>query len=88
MLKNKKILIKIKINKHNANTYLFNFVTVCIISFLFFTLSICIYKPKIIPNPKIENEIILFVKDIFSFKKDNANAKKKENVHIAKITST
>ena len=35
-----------------------------------------------------ENEIILFVKDIFSFKKDNANAKKKENVHIAKITST
>jgi hypothetical protein len=46
------------------------------------------YKPRTIPITRTENEIILFVKDIFSFKKDNANAKKKENVHIAKITST
>ncbi|BFT66303.1 hypothetical protein HMPREF3181_00169 [Parvimonas sp. KA00067] len=46
------------------------------------------YKPKKIPTAKIENEIILFAKDIFFFKKDKTNAKKKENVHIAKITST
>jgi hypothetical protein len=46
------------------------------------------YKPRTIPIKRTENEIILFVKDTFSFKKDNANAKKKENVHIAKITST
>ena len=57
-------------------------------SFLFFTLRICMYKPKKIPTAKIENEIILFAKDIFFFKKDKTNAKKKENVHIAKITST
>lgn len=46
------------------------------------------YKPKKIPITKIEKEIILLISVEFFFKKDNTNAKKKENVHIVKITST
>jgi len=45
------------------------------------------YIPKIIPIIRIDNEIILFNKDIFFLKKDKTNAKKKENVHIVKIIS-
>ena len=42
MLTNNDTVIRIRINKHNAKTYLLSFVTICIISFLFLILRKCI----------------------------------------------